>query len=96
MFRCASRRVADFPALQAWMQDVWLLPGVAATVDVEGVRQSYHRQLFPLNPSLIVPRGPTAAQMGLGAPPQTPRPGGGADPFHHRPTAGSVSPLLAP
>lgn len=69
LFKCSGARVADLPNLRAWMQDVYLLPGVAATVDVEGYLRSYFGQLFPLNPSGIVPVGPTAEQLGLGEDP---------------------------
>jgi hypothetical protein len=33
--------------------------------DLEDARRSYFQQLFPLNPSGIVPGGPTAADLGL-------------------------------
>jgi len=58
---------AVFPNLHAWMNDVWELPGVAATVDVAAVRASYWRNLFPLNPSGIVPPGPNEAAVRRGA-----------------------------
>lgn len=38
-------------------------------MDVDGFRESYFGQLFPLNPSGIIPAGPTAAQLGLGRDP---------------------------
>lgn len=47
-----------FPNLHGWLNDVWELPGVAGTIDVDAARQSYWRNLFPLNPSGIVPPGP--------------------------------------
>ena len=65
------------------MQDMYLLPGVADTVDVDGYRVSYFGQLFPLNPGGIVPMGPTEADLGLG---EDPKRGSRApdDVFHHR------------
>ena len=89
LFRCASRHVSSFPALQAWMRDVYQLPGIAATVDVEAVRESYYQQLFPLNASGIVQRGPTAAQQGLGTDPRR----GPSDPneiFYIRASSGTL------
>eukprot|EP00892_Ulva_mutabilis_P010512 jgi/Ulvmu1/7833/UM004_0062.1 len=76
LFRCTRRRIAaDCPNLQAWMQDVWLLPcsssmKVSDTFDVAAAQKSYFGQLFPLNPSGLVPVGPTAADLKLGADPQ--------------------------
>lgn len=66
LFKCSSLRVRDLPNLQGWLQDLYLLPGVAGTMDVDGFRESYFGQLFPLNPSGIIPAGPTAEQLGLG------------------------------
>jgi hypothetical protein len=40
-------------------------PQVADTLDVDGARRSYFTNLFPLNPSGIVPSGPSAADLGL-------------------------------
>lgn len=70
LFRCGARRLScDFPNLRGWARDVYRLRGVAATVDVEATRRSYHESLFPLNASGILPHGPTAADLGLGADP---------------------------
>lgn len=46
---------------------------VSETVDVDAARHSYFTNLFPLNPSGIVPAGPTAQDLGLtrALPPET-------------------------
>ena len=67
LFKCCAQRLADYPHLWRWMGEMHALPGVGATLDFEGMRRSYFSQLFPLNPGLICPRGPTAEQVGLGA-----------------------------
>ncbi|WIA16995.1 hypothetical protein OEZ85_013909 [Tetradesmus obliquus] len=41
---------------------------VPDTVDVDGCRRSYYSSLFPLNPSGIIPSGPTAADLQLDLP----------------------------
>lgn len=41
---------------------------VRDTVDVDACRTSYYTNLFPLNPSGIVPSGPTAADLQLDKP----------------------------
>lgn len=40
------RRWRDYPALHAWLRDVYHLPGVAETIDIDGVRNSYFAQLL--------------------------------------------------
>lgn len=54
---------------------------VADTYDVDAARRSYYGQLFPLNPSGVVPSGPTARDLRLG---ENPGRGGHApsDVFH--------------
>lgn len=42
---------------------------VTDTYDVDAARQSYYGQLFPLNPSGIIPTGPSAADLRLGVDP---------------------------
>ena len=69
LFRCGRRRIRDYTNIQRWMEDVHALARVHETFDAEGARKSYYRQMFPLNPSLIVPGGPTATDVGLVDPP---------------------------
>eukprot|EP00752_Nemacystus_decipiens_P011878 g10533.t1 len=65
LFKCSNRRWRDYPALHAWLRDVYQLPGVADTIDIDGCRRSYFSQLFPLNPGGIVPIGPSVEDLGL-------------------------------
>jgi hypothetical protein len=67
---CAIRpdfgcRMKDFPHIQRWMCDMYSVPGIAVTFDLEDARNSYFGQLFPLNPSRIVPVGPTLHDIGV-------------------------------
>jgi hypothetical protein len=41
---------------------------VRDTIDVDDARRSYFTQLFPLNPSGIIPAGPTLADLDLDRP----------------------------
>lgn len=74
IFRCTRRRISDYQFLTQWMRDVWQLTvpssamQVKDTVDVDACRRSYFTNLFPLNPSGIVPSGPTAEDLLLDAP----------------------------
>jgi putative glutathione S-transferase len=68
LFKCAVR-MCDYTNLMTWAHDFYLLPGVAATVDIEDYRAQYFSLLFPLNPGGLIPAGPTAASLGFGREP---------------------------
>lgn len=57
LFKTNLRRIADYPRLQAYMERVLRLPGVAATVDIGHIKAGYY-SIKALNPSGIVPAGP--------------------------------------
>lgn len=58
LFKCNRRRIADYPYLGPYLRDLYQLPGVAATCDLESVKRDYYGNLFPLNPGGIIPLGP--------------------------------------
>uniref|UniRef100_A0A7S0WJ40 GST C-terminal domain-containing protein n=1 Tax=Chlamydomonas leiostraca TaxID=1034604 RepID=A0A7S0WJ40_9CHLO len=74
IFKCSRKRMADYPNLSGWMRDMWQIqvPGstlqVSGTVDIDAARNSYYTNLFPLNPSGIIPSGPTFHDLKLDAP----------------------------
>ena len=57
LFKCNLRRIEDYTYLGAYLRDLYQLPGVAATCDLESVKRDYYGNLFPLNPGGIVPLG---------------------------------------
>ncbi len=57
LFKCNLQRIQDYTHLSRYLQDIYQLPGVAATCDLERVKLDYYGQLFPLNPGGIVPLG---------------------------------------
>ena len=63
LFKCNLRRIADYNNLGAYLRDLYQLPGVAATCDLERVKQDYYGNLFPLNPGGIIPLGPDIASL---------------------------------
>ncbi len=73
-FKCNLAHLWDFAHLQGWLRDVYQLPGVAGTVDLEQIRRHYYGSQRWVNPTGIVPVGPPvdlAAPTGrthLGAP----------------------------
>jgi glutathionyl-hydroquinone reductase len=60
LFKCNLRRLADYPFLQAYTARVLALPGVRETVDIDHIKAGYY-SIRALNPSGIVPLGPTPA-----------------------------------
>lgn len=43
---------------------------ISETFNVAAAQKSYYGQLFPLNPSGLIPSGPTAADLKLGVDPE--------------------------
>jgi glutathionyl-hydroquinone reductase len=58
LFKCNRRRIQDYPNLGGYLRDLYQLPGVANTCDLEAVKRDYYGNLFPLNPGGIIPLGP--------------------------------------
>lgn len=63
LFKCNRRRIQDYHNLGAYLRDLYQLPGVAGTCDVESVKQDYYGNLFPLNPGGIIPSGPDMTSL---------------------------------
>ena len=57
LFRCNLDRFAAFPNLQAHLERMYAVPGVAGTCNLAAMRQGYS-SVRAVNPSGIVPAGP--------------------------------------
>ena len=57
-FKCNLRRIADYPALSSYLSELYQLPGVAATCDLDHIKSHYYRSHTTINPTGIVPKGP--------------------------------------
>lgn len=57
LFKCNLRRIADYPALQAYMMRMLNFPGVCDTVNIDHIKRGYY-SIKALNPTRIVPVGP--------------------------------------
>jgi len=55
IFKCSRRRIQDYENLGAYVRDIYQLPGVAETCDLQAVKRDYYGNLFPLNPGGIIP-----------------------------------------
>ena len=63
LFKCNRRRIKDYENLGAYLRDMYQLPRVADTCDLESVKQDYYGNLFPLNPGGIIPTGPDITDL---------------------------------
>ncbi len=57
-FKCNLRRLLDYPALWGYLRDLYQVPGVAQTVNMDHIKTHYYRSHPSINPSGIVPKGP--------------------------------------
>ncbi len=58
LFKCSRRRIQDYENLGEYLRDIYQLPGVADTCDIESVKRDYYGNLFPLNAGGIIPLSP--------------------------------------
>ncbi len=64
-FRCNGRRLIDHPHAWAYARDLFQVPGIAATVDLEEIKAHYYTTHDDLNPKRIVAGGPIDADWSL-------------------------------
>ena len=55
--RCHLRRVRDYPNLWGYLRDIYQLPGIAATVDLDAFRKSFFTT-SPAGRDGVIPLGP--------------------------------------
>jgi len=73
LFKCNLRRIADYPALSAYLARVLAVPGVRDTVSIDHIKRGYY-SIKALNPNGIVPLGPDLSSLGLTGSGAEPRP----------------------
>ncbi len=57
-FKCNLRRIVDYPQLGNYLKDLYQHPGIAATVNIDHIKQHYYGTHDEINPTGIVPLGP--------------------------------------
>jgi len=58
-FKCNRNRISDMPNLWGYLRDLYQQPGIAETVDFDHIKQHYYYSHELINPTRIVPKGPT-------------------------------------
>jgi len=57
-FKCNLRRIVDYPNLSNYLRDLYQVPGVADTVNLDHIKRHYYGSHRNVNPTGIVPIGP--------------------------------------
>jgi glutathionyl-hydroquinone reductase len=58
-FKCSLRRIIDYHNLQGYLTDLYQHDGIAETVNFDHIKRHYYLTHEKINPSRIVPMGPT-------------------------------------
>ncbi|XP_024386352.1 uncharacterized protein [Physcomitrium patens] len=61
LFKCSKQKLKEYPNLEGYMRDIYQIPGVASTCDMDAIMHGYYKVLFPLNPGGISPAMPRVA-----------------------------------
>ncbi len=62
-FKCNRARIIDYPNLWAYTREIYQMPGVAETVNLEHIRNHYYASHETVNPTRIVAIGPQLDYM---------------------------------
>ncbi len=57
-FKCNVRRLADYANLWNYTRELYQVPGVAATCNLDHIKRHYYESHETVNPTRIVPKGP--------------------------------------
>ena len=57
-FKCNRQRLVDFPNLWGYTRELYQMPGVAETVNLDHIKRHYYWSHVSINPTRIVPVGP--------------------------------------
>ena len=57
-FKTNRQLLADYPAMSAYVRELYQLPGIAGTVNFEHIKTHYYASHLTINPTGIIPVGP--------------------------------------
>src|SRR5579863_4922102 len=58
LFKCNLRCIADYHNLSNYLRDLYQVPGIADTVNLDQIKRHYYMSMTAINPTRIVPLGP--------------------------------------
>ena len=68
-FKCNVRRIVDYPQLWRYARDLYRQPGISETINFAHIKGHYYGSHRTINPTGIVPVGPSTGFPGAGAVP---------------------------
>lgn len=57
-FKCDLHRVSDYVAISDYLREIYQMPGIADTVDMDHIRHHYYRSHTMINPTGVISVGP--------------------------------------
>ncbi|MCK5639834.1 MAG: glutathione S-transferase family protein [Gammaproteobacteria bacterium] len=57
-FKCNRQRLIDYPSLWAYTRELYQIPGIADTVNMDHIKTHYFTSHPSINPNGIIPKGP--------------------------------------
>lgn len=57
-FKCNVRQIVEYPNLWNYLKELYQIPGVAETCNMEQTKEHYYRSHETVNPKRLVPKGP--------------------------------------
>ena len=54
-FKCSTKRIQDYPAIHAYMRELYQMDGIASTVHMDHITHHYYASHTMINPTQIVP-----------------------------------------
>ncbi|MDH5423450.1 MAG: glutathione S-transferase family protein [Gammaproteobacteria bacterium] len=57
-FKCNLKRIADYPNLSNYLRELYQVPGIAQTLDIDYCKRHYYVSHTTINPTQIIPKGP--------------------------------------
>lgn len=58
-FKCNLKQLREYPNISGYIRELYQIPGVAETVDMQHIKSHYYASHTMINPTGIVPLGPT-------------------------------------
>jgi glutathionyl-hydroquinone reductase len=57
-FKCNLRRIIDYPNLWNYVRELYQIPGIGETVNLDHIKRHYYMSMAAINPTRVVPKGP--------------------------------------
>ena len=57
-FKCNLRRIKDYENISNYMRELYQVPGIADTLDIDYCKRHYYVSHTSINPTQIIPKGP--------------------------------------